>query len=899
MGVGERIVHRLGGERIEAAAVFPGAAFARTGERVWTMAPGRREDCTALLADLGARPAAVLHLWALTPDPAPDLFARLERAAEAGFRSLVSILWSLAGPRSGPVTQVLVAAGGMQRVLRGEEADPARSSLPGLCETVTAAWPSLRCRTVDLQVSEAGARRKAWIDATAGLLLAEIRHGAAPAVAYRNGERWEPVPGEAPETDLERALAEIWREILGGPPVRRREGFFERGGDSRTALRLAERLRERLGVELPLADLLAAPTLAGLAEAIERRQRAGGAPPENGPHPPGPPLPPPLTPGGISEPAGDGRRRPSPGEGGRGGGRGVEGEGLRLDPAAWQLLKERAGRRAVTPAGLVLAAFCDVLATWSEEPRFAVAVRGAGLVEVDAAAPGSFTDRARTVQERLWSAAAAPAGWPVVFSFGADSVHEAAPLLCCHAGEDKGSLAIHWHTAAGQLGSDTSAAMLGALRDHLHRLSAPGGEAAWSDERRRLIPTGQLARRVHAGGPGAPLPRERLEALVAKQAEADPGRPAIQTPDRTLSYEELLALARRLGNHLRSLGAGPGLPVAVVAEPGWEAAVAILGILLAGAAWVPVPPDLPAHRFRDRLTDHLAAAPGRPALAVATRQTGDGLPWPPEVQSVFVEEIPESGGGPFRTPPSASDLACILPLSGSGGPMIEHRGLANAVLDLHRTFGIGPGDRFLALSPLDGLLSAGELFGALTAGGTLAVPARRDDPEAWLDALHREGTTVWLSTPEPLVRLLDAAERTGRGLPVRVVLVSGLVSGRVLPPGLAGRLRAACPDARLARLTPVPEAPLWAATAPLDAPPALYGRPLANLTLHVLDDRLEPRPDGVAGILHLGGAGLARGTWRAPLESAERFLIHPDTGERLFRTGETARVRADGEVETV
>jgi non-ribosomal peptide synthetase component F/aryl carrier-like protein len=942
MGLGAAIVRRLATEGTEgtaAATVLPGAAFARTGEGVWTLTPGRREDCVALLADLGARPSFVLHLWALAPAGPQDLFARLERAEEAGFRSLLPLLWSLSGPgasRSGPTTRVIVAAAGMQRVLRGEAADPARSSLPGLCATVTASGPSLLCRTVDLLPSEAGARRKRWIDTTAGLLLAEARHGKEPAVAYRQGERWEPVPGEAPETGLERTLAEIWRQLLGGPPVRRREGFFERGGDSRTALRLAERLRETLGVELPLADLLAAPTLAGLAEAIERRQREGEPPVR-----PLPPAPSPVRPPALPPRTGEGELlqsavspqvassfgavAPLSRSGREGGGRAGEGTGegadrgrppCLLDPAAWRRLKERAARRAVTPAGLLLAAFCDVLATWSDPPRFAVAVAGGGLVAIDAAAPGSFSDRASTVQESLWAtrAGSAPADWPVTFSFSFSGGSAPLPgggsadgrgdggegLLHCHAAESDGTLTLHWVTGPDRLAPGIADAMLGALRDHLHRLAAPGGEAAWSDERRRLIPTGQLARRVHAGGPGAPFPRERLEALVAAQAEATPGRTAVQAPGHTLSYGELLTHARRLGHHLRSLGAGPGLPVAVVLEPGWEAAVAILGVLAAGAAWVPVDPSLPPRLLRERLTDHLAAAPGRPALAVTSRRTGDRLAWPegpPEIHRVLLDELPADGGGPFRTSPSAADLACIIPLPGSGGPMIEHRGLANAVLDINRTFGIGPGDRFLASSPPDRLQALYELFGPLTAGGTLVVSdaAAGNGPEDWLNIVRREGITVWIAEPEPLSHLLEAAGRTGGGLPFRLVLVSG----RIVLPDLADRLRAACPEARLARLTPVPEAPLWAASAPLDAPPAFYGRPLANLTLHVLDDRLEPRPNGVSGSLHLGGPGLARGTWRAPLAAAARFTVHPDTGERLFRTGETARVRGDGGVEIV
>jgi hypothetical protein len=138
----------------------------------------------------------------------------------------------------------VVAADGMQRVLRGEAVDPSRSSLPGLCETVAGAHPNLRCRTVDLRPSAAGAGLRAWIEATSKLLIAEVRYGREPAVAYRGGERWEPMAEEAPQTDLERALAEIWRELLGGPPVRRKESFFERGGDSRSALLLAERSLE-------------------------------------------------------------------------------------------------------------------------------------------------------------------------------------------------------------------------------------------------------------------------------------------------------------------------------------------------------------------------------------------------------------------------------------------------------------------------------------------------------------------------------------------------------------------------------------------------------------------------------------------------------------------------------
>jgi non-ribosomal peptide synthetase component F/acyl carrier protein len=871
LGLGARIARRLAADRASVSVVAPGSPFAR-------------EDCLALLTSLGAFPAFVLHLRALAPEggasPPHDLFARLEQGEEAGFRSLVPLLWALSGP--GGQVQVVVAADRMQRVLRGEVVDPSRSSLPSLCETVTGAHPSLRCRTVDLRPPAPGAGLKAWIESTSKLLIAEVRHGREPAVAYRGGERWEPMADEAPQTDLERALAEVWRELLGGPPVRRRESFFERGGDSRSALLLAERLRQKLSIELPVAELLVAPTVAGLAEAIERRRWESLTPipsPIARPALPGEgrPLPvPPFFSAACFPPLPVGGR--AMGEGGQGG----EAR-FRLDSNAWRRLKERGGQRAVTPAGLVLAGFCDVLATWSDRPRFAVAVDGAGLVEIDAAAPGGFAARAQAVQERLWKAVAsrgaALAEWPVSFSFGS---HPPEPVrtMRCSAQESDGGLTVRW---------GASEVMLGALRDHLLRLSAPGSEAAWSDERRRLIPPQQLARRIHSGGSDAPLPRERLEALVAARAEATPGRPAVVTAGRTLSYGELFELSGRLGRALRGLGVAAGTPVAVVQEPGWEAVVSILGILTAGAAWVPVEPRLAPLLFRKELAEYLSAAPGRPALAVTDRRL-DGLAWPPEVHRIFLDELTADGGEPFRTPPSASDLACVIPLPGAGGPMIEHRGLANLVLDVNRIFGIGPDDRLLALSPLGSLSSLYEIFGPLAAGGCVVVP---EAGAPSLETVHRQQVTVWVSEPAPLLRLMDAAVPSGDVLPFRLVLVSG----RRLPSGLVERLRAACPGARLGRLTPVPEAPLWAAAAPLDSSPSFYGRPLANLTLHVLDGRLEPRPDGVAGALHLGGAGLARGTWRAPLTTESRFTIHPDTGERLFRTGETARVRPDGTVE--
>jgi non-ribosomal peptide synthetase component F len=244
-------------------------------------------------------------------------------------------------------------------------------------------------------------------------------------------------------------------------------------------------------------------------------------------------------------------------------------------------------------------------------------------------------------------------------------------------------------------------------------------------------------------------------------------------------------------------------------------------VLAAGAACLPIDPALPPERFRS-LLEH-----GRIELAVTREGLADALDWPEEITGVMMEDLAAETDIPEGPPdvPSASpkDLAFIL-----SGVMLENRGVANLVVDLVRRFGIGPGDRILAGSPLTDGESLFEVFGTLAAGGTVMV-----------------------------------------GEDERVTVQSGTA-------GLRGSLLGSL------------ETTVWALSS---------GRPLSNLSVHVLDSRMELRPFWVEGDLCIGGIGLARGYWRDPARSAARFAIHPDTGERLFRTGLRARWVPDGEIE--
>lgn len=536
---------------------------------------------------------------------------------------------------------------------------------------------------------------------------------------------------------------------------------------------------------------------------------------------------------------------------------------LELDAETWAELRARAAWEGIAPAAMVLAALADGLAAWSGDPRFTVelALTGTPLwvpLELDGAAPGPFGERARAVQERLrrdlaWSLARSPRSprpdglppLPVAVTLpprlfreeagdeepaGRTRGRAEARLLHLQVAEREGGLLLFWDVAEAGFPEGMADALTVACRDLLRRLSAV---PAWHEVRRRAIPPQQLARMVAFNTTGAPLPEPWLHELFAARARRQPDRIAATGPAGSATYGELLRTSERLGHLLQREGARRNTPVAVVLEPGRKAVAAILGVLAAGAAYLPVDPGLPRDRFR-ALLEH-----GRIELAVTREALADTLDWPEEIVGIMIEDA-ASAGLPEGPPPvpsaSPKDLACVL-----SGVMLENRGIANLALDLVQRFGLGPADRTLVHS-LSEATSLFGIFGTLAAGGTVVFG-------------EAEGITVATA-------------------PDRVVL----------------------PGGRTAVLRGSLETTVWTAVA---EDGASFGRPLSNQSVHILDARLELCPFWVPGDLYVGGLGLARGYWRDPARSAERFAIHPDTGERLFRTGLRARWVPGGEVELV
>ncbi|MFD7662720.1 amino acid adenylation domain-containing protein [Streptomyces sp. NPDC059788] len=393
---------------------------------------------------------------------------------------------------------------------------------------------------------------------------------------------------------------------------------------------------------------------------------------------------------------------------------------------------------------------------------------------------------------------------------------------------------------------------------------------------------------THVNDTAVAYPARTVPEMVAEQAARTPDAVAVVHADRRLTYAELDAGAERLAARLRDKGIGAGALVAVRASRSERLLTGLLGVLKAGAAYIPLDAEYPAERIEFVLTDAAAAHELGDADLLADDLVAEG---------VLADGLVTTGEPAPHPAPAPDDLAYVIYTSGSTGRpkgvQIEHRSLANLLLSLRDLLGSGPGHRWLALTSVSFDISGLELFLPLITGGTVVVAGASDtrDGGALADLVARHGITHVQATPTGWAMLLDH----GFDAPA----VTALAGGEALPPALAQRLRP-----RVGRLLNVygpTETTIWSTYDEI-APAAdsvTIGRPLSNTRVYVLDDRLAPVPAGLPGDLYIAGDGLARGYVGRPELDSERFLPDPygPPGSRMYRTGDRARHRGDGRLE--
>ena len=406
---------------------------------------------------------------------------------------------------------------------------------------------------------------------------------------------------------------------------------------------------------------------------------------------------------------------------------------------------------------------------------------------------------------------------------------------------------------------------------------------------------------------------EQPESRCAHQlfeawVERSPSAVAVRCGGQSLTYAELESRSNRLANRLLRLGVGPDVVVAVALERSIDMVAALLGVLKAGGAYLPLDPSYPHGRLAFMLEDSAAPVLVTVERLAATLPAHNAVP-------VLLDQGALDEESDTRPPGTAvpESLAYVIYTSGSTGTpkgvSVPHANVVRLLRETERWFAFGPEDVWTLFHSYAFDFSVWELWGALAYGGRLVVVPQlvSRSPDMFLGLLAAERVTFLNQTPSAFRNLVWAAQRGEEGRPA-LALRTVVFGGEALDLGSLEPWFDRYGDRRprLVNMYGITETTVHVTYRPLASgdlahrSSSVIGGPIPDLTLHLLDQTLQLVPIGVPGEIFVGGAGLARGYLDRPDLSAERFLPDPFSqapGARLYRSGDLARRLPDGDLE--
>ncbi len=389
-----------------------------------------------------------------------------------------------------------------------------------------------------------------------------------------------------------------------------------------------------------------------------------------------------------------------------------------------------------------------------------------------------------------------------------------------------------------------------------------------------------------------PYPSACIHELFEQRTEETPEAIAVAWENERWTYRELDRRADGVAAELERLGAGPDVLVGLYADRSPGMIAGLLGILKAGAAYVPLDPVFPQERIARMVSD--AALP----IIVTERRLATALP-PSSAVLVRLDEVEGKRRGGPRPGRAArpENLVYVIYTSGSTGRpkgvQVPHRAVVNALTSIGKRARIGRGDNLLAVTTISFDIAALEIFLPLMTGGTVTLAGRdvAADGTQLARLIESSGVTVMQGTPATWRLLIESGWQGRKSLKV-------LCGGEALTRKLADDLLARAGE--VWNLYGPTETTIWSAMWRGEANvPISIGMPLANTHVHILDRNLRLLPVGVVGELHIGGEGLARGYLNRPELTEQKFIPDPfrGRGNRLYRTGDLARRLPDGTIE--
>ncbi|WP_063044431.1 non-ribosomal peptide synthetase [Nocardia pseudovaccinii] len=622
-----------------------------------------------------------------------------------------------------------------------------------------------------------------------------------------------------------------------------------------------------------------------------------------------------------------------------------------LEPEAKERLLAAAHARGITPAMALAAVFAETIGGWSAQSRFLLNVplfhrepvhpdidRVIGdftssiMLEVDVTENVTVTERAKALQRAMHESGShtAYSGLEVLRDLGrhrgepvlAPIVYTSAlnlgelfttavtetfgepvwiisqgpqVLLDAQVTEVRGGLLLNWDVRESAFPAGMIDAMFTSYTEAIGRLGA--GEAGWIAEAAVHLPVAQAAVRAAVNATDGPVSGRALHQGFFDNARTTPDAPAVlwrrDGVDGGWSYAELAAQALSVAAALREIGVRPGATVAVQLPKGPDQILAVLGVLAAGAAYVPIGFDQPVGRRAEilRTGDVVAALTvdgadmGRPDITCLPLSAARTHP-NPLAEPVIAD--PES-------------IAYVLFTSGSTGVPkgvdVPHRGAMNTIDAVNEWFEVGPADRVLGLSALEFDASVYDMFGMFAVGGSVVAlsAAQREEATSWVELLTHHRVSILNCVPSMLDMILEiGGDHLGDSL--RAVTLGGDWVGADLARRLAGQV----PGCRFSGLGGATETSIHNTICEVADPPehwatVPFGVPLRNVRCRVVNSAGRDCPDWVPGEFWVGGANVAAGYRNDPERTAERFVVHDDL--RWYRTGDMARYWPDGTIE--
>ncbi|GEK15647.1 non-ribosomal peptide synthetase [Aliivibrio fischeri] len=601
-----------------------------------------------------------------------------------------------------------------------------------------------------------------------------------------------------------------------------------------------------------------------------------------------------------------------------------------IEQGDWQKLEAQATQYGITSSSLLLTAFSEVLSVWSQRPDLSLNLTlfdrrevhqdiykvmgdftSLTLIGYQPQAQDNWLSRLQQVQQEVGQALehrdissvdlmrelarrnpTGDTGMPVVFTSalgipGGTSADQQGPLqqpiwaltqtpqvwLDHQVVEVNGGVLLNWDLVDGLFPAD----MCEQMFDAYIQLLTWAMTADWQHKPPHLLPTKQRQLRAKVNCTTDKKYAQNLAAEFFQCAKTTPDLTALKWQgENSLTYAELADKALRVANWLQTQGVTEGELVAVNLTKGPEQIAAVLGVLAAGAAYLPIGVDQPQARQQIILN----------RAKVTKVLTADNLPLCLQVSPLSEPNLS-----------TADQLAYVIFTSGSTGEpkgvAISHQAAWNTIAEINEKFSVTQQDTVLALSALDFDLSVYDIFGLLSVGGCLVLidEGARRDAEYWQQLINQHQITIWNTVPALLDMLLTFSDSQDLSC-LRVVLNSGDWIGLDLP----HRLQQASPNCQFIALGGATETAIWSNSFTVEQvepnwPSIPYGYPLRNQAFRVIDSQGRDCPDWVPGELWIGGDSVALGYFGDPELTAERFV--QDQGKTWYRTGDMGRYWAN------